>query len=391
MEKVVVTNVESLYAECVGHKVDIYGAKTVAQRACHYLELRGINIDSFIVSNRFKNPDVIRNKQVNRIEEENRVYDCIVLAVSGTFVWDVEEELEDYNINKLVILSPLMIDEFPTSCLVSDLSKISERAFISSKVQVFSDEGSSISIDNNVVVKDGAIILALNNSKIHIKRGAYIEEKTFITADDNSEIVISENSILQERSSLKATEDSTILLGKKFSMGYMSSLSAAKNSSAKFGEKVSIGELSYISAQMESEVRFEGENVILQNANVNAWRGGGISVGRKTCFNSNLFMTVEQSDIIIGNDNMFSHFVKMSTGNHKVIDKKSGEDITNRSKIRIGNHVWVGMGAILLPGCDVGNNCIVGAAAVVTKSMAPNTACAGNPAVVIKRDIDWER
>lgn len=154
---------------------------------------------------------------------------------------------------------------------------------------------------------------------------------------------------------------------------------------------MSIGELSYISAQMVSEVRFEGENVILQNANVNAWRGGGISVGRKTWFNSNLFMTVEQSDIKIGNDNMFSRFVKMSTGNHKVIDKKSGEDITNRNRIKTGDHVWVGMGATLLPGCDVGNNCIVGAAAVVTKSMETNTACAGNPAVVIKRDIDWER
>lgn len=106
-----------------------------------------------------------------------------------------------------------MIDEFPTSCLVSESSKISERAFISSKVQVFADENSSIIIDDNVVVKDGAIILAFNNSKIHIKRGTYIEEKVFITADDNSEIVISEKSALGEKSCLRATEDSTIFLG----------------------------------------------------------------------------------------------------------------------------------------------------------------------------------
>lgn len=77
MEKVFVTNVESLYEECIGYKVDIYGAKTIAQRACHYLESRGIYINSFIVSNRFKNPEVIRNKQVNRIEEENRTYDLL--------------------------------------------------------------------------------------------------------------------------------------------------------------------------------------------------------------------------------------------------------------------------------------------------------------------------
>ena len=391
MEKVVVSNVESLYTECAGHKIDIYGAKTVAQRACYYLESKGLMINSFVVSNRYKNPEVLRNKAVTRIEEGNKSYDCMVLAVSGTFVWDAEEELESYDICKLVIINPLMDDDFPTSCLISDLSKISERAFLSDKIQLFSDETSCIVVDDNVVVKEGTIILASANSRIHIKKGTCIGEKAFITADDNSVIEISENSGIGEKSSLKSTEDSTILLGKKLSIGYMSSLSASKKSLVKVEDAVSITMLSSISADRESKIRFDGENNISQNSNIGARSGANISIGRETTFEPNLYMVADRSDIEIGEDNMFSLFVKMNTGSHKVIDRKSRKDITNRNKIRTGNHVWIGMGATLLPGCDVANNCIVGAAAVVTKSIEPYSACAGNPAVVIKRDIDWDR
>ncbi len=391
MEKIIVSNVENLYKECLGHEIDIYGAKTVAQRACYYLESKGLNINSFVVSNRYKNPVILRNKTVARIEEDNKTYDCMVLAVSGAFVWDVEEELENYDICKLVIINPLMDDDFPTCCLISDLSKISERAFLSDKIQLVSDETSCIVIDDNVVVKEGAIILASANSKIHIKKGTYIGEKAFITADDNSVIEISENSGFGEKSSLKSTEDSTILLGKKFGIGYMSSLSASKKSIAKAEDEVSVAMLSHISADRESKIRFDGENNVSQNSNIGAGRGANISIGRETTFGPNLYMWADRSDIEIGNDNMFSLFVKMNTGSHKIIDRKSGKDITNRNKIRTGNHVWVGMGATLLPGCDVADNSIVGAAAVVTKSIEPYSACAGNPAVVIKRDIDWDR
>lgn len=391
MEKVVVSYVESLYTECEGHRIDIYGAKTVAQRACYYLESKGLMINSFVVSNRYKNPEVLRNKAVTRIEEGNKSYDCMVLAVSEAFVWDVEEELKSYDICKLVIINPLMDDDFPTSCLISDLSKISERAFLSDKVQLFSDETSCIVVDDNVVVKEGAIILASANSRIHIKKGTCIGEKALITADDNSVIEISENSGFGEKSSIKSTEDSSILLGKKFSIGYMSTLSASKKSLAKVVDAVSVAMLSHISADRESKIRFDGENIISQNSLIYAGRGANISIGRKTTFNPNLYMGADRSDIEIGEDNMFSLFVKMNTGSHKVIDRKSGGDITNRNKIRTGNHVWIGMGATLLPGCDVANNCIVGATAVVTKSIEQYSACAGNPAVVIKRDIDWDR
>ncbi len=49
----------------------------------------------------------------------------------------------------------------------------------------------------------------------------------------------------------------------------------------------------------------------------------------------------------------------------------------------IGNRVWIGYRATVLPGVTIGDGAVVGAGAVVTKDVAPNMIVAGNPAKVI--------
>jgi maltose O-acetyltransferase len=56
----------------------------------------------------------------------------------------------------------------------------------------------------------------------------------------------------------------------------------------------------------------------------------------------------------------------------------------------IEDNVWIGGGAILLPGVTIGRNAVVGAGAVVPKRVAANTVVAGNPARVI-REIDQQQ
>jgi acetyltransferase-like isoleucine patch superfamily enzyme len=56
----------------------------------------------------------------------------------------------------------------------------------------------------------------------------------------------------------------------------------------------------------------------------------------------------------------------------------------SRMSVKIEDDVWVGAGAIILPGVTIGANSIVGAGSVVTKDVPPGSVVAGNPARIIR-------
>src|SRR5437868_13916351 len=53
--------------------------------------------------------------------------------------------------------------------------------------------------------------------------------------------------------------------------------------------------------------------------------------------------------------------------------------------VKICDNVWIGMNAVILKGVTIGENSVVAAGSVVTKSVKPNIVVAGNPAVVVKQ------
>lgn len=71
---------------------------------------------------------------------------------------------------------------------------------------------------------------------------------------------------------------------------------------------------------------------------------------------------------------------------HKILD---GKHIPCQP-IHICNHVWIGMGAIILKGVTIGEGSIIGAGAVVTHNIPPYSLAVGVPAEVIKSNINWE-
>jgi len=55
------------------------------------------------------------------------------------------------------------------------------------------------------------------------------------------------------------------------------------------------------------------------------------------------------------------------------------------AEIEIGDDVWIGAGAIVLPGVKIGSGAIIGAQSLVSKDLPENTICAGIPAQVVKK------
>jgi virginiamycin A acetyltransferase len=56
----------------------------------------------------------------------------------------------------------------------------------------------------------------------------------------------------------------------------------------------------------------------------------------------------------------------------------------------IGNDVWIGQNAVILPGVNIGDGAIIGANSVVGSNISPYTIVAGNPAKVIRKRFDEE-
>lgn len=68
-------------------------------------------------------------------------------------------------------------------------------------------------------------------------------------------------------------------------------------------------------------------------------------------------------------------------------------DYVNRKKSKtvIGDHCFIGMNSVVMPGIQIGNNCIVAAGAIVTKNIPEGSIVAGNPAIVIKTGLKLDK
>ena len=85
----------------------------------------------------------------------------------------------------------------------------------------------------------------------------------------------------------------------------------------------------------------------------------------------------------------------LTTYPFEIIDEFKGlsrpfGDRENRGDTVVGNDVWIGQKATILPGVHIGDGAIIGANAVVTKDVPPYAVAVGNPAVIKKYRFDKE-
>jgi carbonic anhydrase/acetyltransferase-like protein (isoleucine patch superfamily) len=93
------------------------------------------------------------------------------------------------------------------------------------------------------------------------------------------------------------------------------------------------------------------------------------------------------SNVYIGHDCAIGCNVFISDNNFHYIMEK-GYKVTK--PVYIGNHVWIGHGAKVLPGVTIGDGTIIAAGAVVTKDVPGSCLVTGVPAKVTKTHISWK-
>jgi maltose O-acetyltransferase len=93
---------------------------------------------------------------------------------------------------------------------------------------------------------------------------------------------------------------------------------------------------------------------------------------------------IDNNEVHIGNRVMIGPAVQIYTAAHPLQAALRVQDWEIAKPIRIEDNVWIGGGAILLPGVRVGRDAVVGAGAVVTRDVPASTVVAGNPARVIR-------
>lgn len=111
--------------------------------------------------------------------------------------------------------------------------------------------------------------------------------------------------------------------------------------------------------------------------------GYQLHIGARTFVNFGL-VALDVARIEIGDDVQFGPNVQLLTPTHPTDAELRRAKWEAASPITIEKNAWIGGGAIVLPGVVVGENSIVGAGAVVTKNIPPNTLAVGNPARVIR-------
>jgi acetyltransferase-like isoleucine patch superfamily enzyme len=113
--------------------------------------------------------------------------------------------------------------------------------------------------------------------------------------------------------------------------------------------------------------------------------GGSILIGQDTFLGPHVVI-YGHGGVEIGDNCLIAAHTCIASANHAIPPQgvwiRSLPD--DPRPVRIGNDVWIGFGAIILGGVTIGEGCVIGAGAVVTKDLPAGAIAAGNPARILR-------
>ena len=138
------------------------------------------------------------------------------------------------------------------------------------------------------------------------------------------------------------------------------------------GPRSSIGRFAWISCYERYHLQEFDPQIII---------GSDVRIGNYACVTA-------INQIIIGDGCLFSDFVYISDHGHGIDPNLTiplaEQNLVSKGKVQIGARCFIGMRVSVLSGVSLGDNCVVGAHSVVTKSFPSRSMIAGVPARIIK-------
>jgi maltose O-acetyltransferase len=111
--------------------------------------------------------------------------------------------------------------------------------------------------------------------------------------------------------------------------------------------------------------------------------GYTIRIGKNAFINYNCVF-LDCAAIEIGDDLQMGPAVQLYTAFHPLDRRTRAAGLEYARPIKIGDGVWIGGGAVILPGVTIGDGCVIGAGSVVVRDVPAGSLAVGNPARIIR-------
>lgn len=242
-------------------------------------------------------------------------------------------------------------------------------SMVAPSASIFADSSSKIIIEKSIIYPRVEIHVK-NNSEVLLK-GVVIKENVSINVKQHSKINIMEGTIIEKEVELIASFESEIFIRKNVTLEKHVSINSIYKSAVLLDEYVLLMKYSALNSKCKSTV----------------------SIGKNTFLNYYDKFASYDSEILIGEDCMVAPNVNGIVGFHSIKsidDEEWSKKIEQKKSIIIGNHVWIGMGVILLPGAEIADGSMLGAGTIANHAIPPNVCCAGPKCSIIKYNITWE-
>jgi galactoside O-acetyltransferase len=121
-----------------------------------------------------------------------------------------------------------------------------------------------------------------------------------------------------------------------------------------------------------------------------------VSLGKNTTVGDHCYLNynttlLDDWTITIGDHVLIAPNVIVSTATHPLPAELRSDGETLAGPVAIEDGVWIGAGAIVLPGVTIGKGSVIGAGSIVTKDVPPNTLALGVPCKVVREIGDGDR